>query len=238
MDDKLPFSAADVAGLARPRYGNANPEFTRNAFWEYMVRQRRTAYWARQAFRISGGTACAADRDDPNGPVWCFTRYGRTTTTLPFDTVYIGGEHEDWYDPDFCIYNDVVVEDANGEFAIYGYPKDVFPPTDFHTATAVGRYVWLIGSLGYKHMREEGVTQLLRLETSGYRIDRVETFGDNPGWISRHRADLDVIKGEIVVSGGQVWSGGDLRDNARMFALSLTSLEWRELSAAPGVAHA
>ncbi|KAK4449002.1 hypothetical protein QBC34DRAFT_300250 [Podospora aff. communis PSN243] len=51
-------------------------------------------------------------RPGPPGtnPSWCFDRFGRTTTWLEDGRiVFIGGEHEDWYDPDFCIYNDVVV---------------------------------------------------------------------------------------------------------------------------------
>ena len=43
----------------------------------------------------------------------------------------MGGEHEDFYDPDFCIYNDVVVYDGHGDFTIYGYPKEVFPSHGF-----------------------------------------------------------------------------------------------------------
>lgn len=40
-------------------------------------------------------------------PVWCFNRFGATRTKLPDGrTVCIGGEHEDFYDPDFYIYND------------------------------------------------------------------------------------------------------------------------------------
>jgi hypothetical protein len=42
-----------------------------------------------------------------------------------------GGEHEDFYDPDFCIYNDVFVHERDGSVAIYGYPESVFPPTDY-----------------------------------------------------------------------------------------------------------
>ena len=63
--------------------------------------------------------------------------------------ICIAGEHEDYYDPDFCIYNDVVVLGLDGSVEIYGYPKDVFPPTDFHTATLVGDRVIVIGRLGY-----------------------------------------------------------------------------------------
>ncbi|KAK3899811.1 hypothetical protein C8A05DRAFT_17812 [Staphylotrichum tortipilum] len=43
-------------------------------------------------------------------PVFCFERFGRTVTLLPDGrVVFVGGEHEDHYDPDFFIYNDVVV---------------------------------------------------------------------------------------------------------------------------------
>jgi hypothetical protein len=60
------------------------------------------------------------------------------------------GEHEDHYDPDFFIHNDVVVRTPDGEVAIYGYPTEVFLPTDFHTATLLPASIVLIGSLGYR----------------------------------------------------------------------------------------
>jgi len=45
-----------------------------------------------------------------DGPTWCFDRFGRSTTWLPNGrVVLIAGEHEDSYDPDFCIYNYVVL---------------------------------------------------------------------------------------------------------------------------------
>jgi len=65
--------------------------------------------------------------------------------------VLIAGEHEDYYDPDFFIYNDVVVRAPDGKFAIYGYSKEAFPPTDFHTATLLpGQHCadWLAGLSG------------------------------------------------------------------------------------------
>lgn len=42
-------------------------------------------------------------------PIFSFSRVGRTVTQLcDGSCIYIGGEHEDCYDPDWCIYNDVV----------------------------------------------------------------------------------------------------------------------------------
>ena len=76
-------------------------------------------------------------------------RFGQSLTLLPDGlAVQIGGEHEDYYDPDFCIYNDVFVHERDGSITIYGYPESAFPPTDFRTATLVGDSIYVIGSLG------------------------------------------------------------------------------------------
>lgn len=79
------------------------------------------------------------DTDSLDEPVWCFHRFGKSITEFPDGRIIeIGGEHEDYYDPDFCIYNDVVVHYGGGRFEIFGYPEEVFPPTDSHSATLVG----------------------------------------------------------------------------------------------------
>jgi hypothetical protein len=49
-------------------------------------------------------------------------------------TVQIAGKHEDHYDPDFRIYNDVFVHTRDG-ITVHGYPQSDLPPTDFRTAT-------------------------------------------------------------------------------------------------------
>lgn len=239
-----PFEIEHVEHLSRPRYGQISTISSK--FWEYMIRQRRTAHWARERFKISSvgaghGSALSSYREQVDGPVWCFTRYGRTVTQLPFGRLlYVGGEHEDSYDRDFCIYNDVVVEDVSGDIEIYGYSKDLFPPTDFHTATLVGDDLWLIGSLGYKDLRREGETQVVRLDVDSMRIDAIETTGEKPGWISDHSAEFDRKSNEIVVSGGKVWSelAGkmELAPNTQKFALSLKTLRWHRVE--ESLAHA
>jgi hypothetical protein len=108
----------------RPRFGAANPERMQLPFWEWMIRgedQSRTEddetdiimrdgklkspygpYRARDLFNVP------LVRED--GPIWTFDRMGATRTELSDGRIVcIGGEHEDWYDPDFHIYNDVVV---------------------------------------------------------------------------------------------------------------------------------
>src|SRR5712691_10149821 len=90
-----------------PRYGRANPERMNNPVWEWLIRSELTAYSANNEFE--GPSSCDA------GPCWCFSRFGQSSTELPDGrVVLIGGEHEDFYDPDFYIYNDVVVKNPDG----------------------------------------------------------------------------------------------------------------------------
>ena len=59
-------------------------------------------------------------------------RFGQSLTLLPDGpALQFGGEHEDYYDPDFCIYNDVFVHEGDGSITIYGYPESAFPPRVF-----------------------------------------------------------------------------------------------------------
>jgi ankyrin repeat protein len=201
-------------------FGTANPERMNFPFWRAMVRGGACAYFARKKF----------DQADLDGQaVWCFDRFGKSLTELPDGRVVeIAGEHEDFYDPDFCIYNDVFVHAGDGTFDIYGYPAEVFPPTDFHTATLVGRSIYVIGNLGYQGTRLFGTTPVYRLSTDTWAIERVETTGESPGWISRHKADL--VGGKIEVGGGKVCRFTDgkehYEDNADRFALDLATLRW------------
>jgi hypothetical protein len=91
---------------------------------------------------IAGGDS---DADFYGNPIWCNSREFATKTELPDGTVVqIGGEHEDSYDPEFMVHNDVIVyhlnpkdevSTADGKFEIFGYPQEVFPKTVGHTAT-------------------------------------------------------------------------------------------------------
>ena len=87
-------------------FGTTNPTLMQKPFWKYMVcHPHLSAYSARKENNDDFGEDSNACR-----PVWCFTRFGATQTYLPDGRlIRIGGEHEDCYDPDFQIYNDVVV---------------------------------------------------------------------------------------------------------------------------------
>ena len=221
-DDRIEVTEKDYHANKHRVFGTANPERMNNPLWDMMVRTRMYAYPCASRF---GETTCQRDA------VWCFTRFGHSLTQLPDGRyVEIGGEHEDHYDPDFCIYNDVVVHHGNGTFDIFGYPEDVFPPTDFHSATLVRPHIYIIGNLSYPWHRRPGKTPVYRLDCDTWSIEAVPCTGRGPGWIHNHKAEL-VGGHQIRIRGGllDVGTSRDLVENTKGFLLDLTTHEWSKI---------
>ena len=210
-----PLTSENFAQNRSARAGQANPERFLPDFWSEQIRTGRYA----------SPTDWKTPRDRAQ-PIWSFQRYGRSVTPLPDGRlVFVGGEHEDWYDPDFCIYADVTVLNRDGGVDHYIYPEDVFPPTDFHSATLIGGLIWLVGGLGYPKSRRNGETPVYTLDVETFSIQKIALTGEAPGWIHRHRAVLSGT--EIIVSGGKIEPG--YRDNDDLFGLDLGTLSWRRI---------
>ena len=208
-----------LAGKHR-RFGSQNPELFDNPFWMAMVRSGGSGWQASEKFADSN----AYERP----PVWSYQRFGRTTTVLDDGRIVeIGGEHEDHYDPDFCIYNDVTVFSPDGAIRIFGYPEHVFRPTDFHTATRVGDVVLIVGCLGYPEGRQFGRTPVYRLNLKTFEVEEVETGGDHPGWIHGHKARLEGHS-RVIVSGGHIERSLNkpFHENIDEWALDLATWVW------------
>jgi ankyrin repeat protein len=219
-DGRISVAPEDYRAGRQRRFGTTNPEKMNLPFWKSMIESGSHAYAARKKF------------DDLNfeQPVWCFQRYGKSLNELPDGRfVEIAGEHEDYYDPDFCIFNDVVVHNVDGTVDIYGYPRDIFPPTDFHTATLSDGYLYLIGNVGYPRERKYGEAQVYRLNVATFVMEKVETFGEKPGWLGHHKAVLRDGFG-IYISGGKVCTMVDgveqYECNIKTYVLNLNSLQW------------
>jgi hypothetical protein len=216
----------DYRAQKTPRYGTRNAEPMDFVFWREMVRTGVGAYAARKQFQDTSL--------EESGAVWCYNRFGSSLTQLDDGRfVQIGGEHEDFYDPDFIIYNDVVIHDGRGDFQIYGYPREVFPPTDFHTATLCGECIFIVGCLGYPEQRRAGTTPVYRLTLETWEIVAVATTGEPPGWIHRHRAQYDPQRNSLRITGGEVQVAGDNGDLAMVpndaeFELDLSTQTWRQ----------
>ena len=229
--DDLPVGKDDFTAGRAQRFGTENPERMKVVFWEAMVRNGWSGYQAANQFGISPyGEACDTG---VRNPVWSHDRFGMSLTILPDGRfIQIAGEHEDGYDPDFCIYNDVFLHDGKGGFEIYGYPRETFPPTDFHSATFIGPWIYIIGNLGYPETRAEFgyETPVFRLHTETMEIERVMVTGESPGWIHSHRAER-VEKG-ILISGGKVQKAdgegaGEIVDHEGVWILDLEEMVWR-----------
>lgn len=239
-----------------PEEGTSNPQDIGGPFRLAMIRAGWWAYGAREHFGdsafgdIDSGEEESEDESETivelteeeeeegaactlhfGPPVWCFCRFGQSTTILPDGRiVLIAGEHEDYYDPDFCIYNDVAVFSPDGSITLYGYPFDVFPPTDFHTATLVGDWIYIVGSLGYTGSRE-GPIPVRRLSLRDFHIELVETTGDVPNRIFQHRARL--VDGALEITGGTKILFSDETEshepNSDTVRLDLRTLTWSRI---------
>lgn len=209
-----------LAGRA-VRFGTGNPEPIDDPFRLAMIRSGANAWSAAQA--LSGG-------DEYDGPTWTYQRYGRSTTPLADGAIVeIGGEHEDFYDPDFCIYNDVTVFLPTGEIRHFGFPAEVFPPTDFHSATLLGTSIIIVGRLGYKEAERVGHTPVFRLDLTTLAIEAINCTGQSPGRIHKHRAVLNE-HGRIVITGGMVAvaGGGPLVENLDEWMLDTATWCWHK----------
>lgn len=206
------------------RHGVTNPEPMGNPVWAWLIDTGHSAYLAAALLPTAPPMS--------EGTRWCFDRFGQSTTELPDGrTVLVGGEHEDYYDPDFAIYNDVVVRHRDGRLEIFGYPVGDFPPTDFHSATLVGDRVVLIGNLGYRHQRQAGHTQVLTLELATFAVAPVSTSGVPPGWLHRHRAELSSDGAAILVSGGRLHRDDrTMVENIDDWRLELGTWRWQRLT--------
>lgn len=151
--------------------------------------------------------------------IWCALRFGQTTTKLPDGTtVKIPGEHEDFYDPDFQVYNDVFVyaqgssgaKGATSDFHIYGYPEAVFPQTDFHTATYIPQLhrILVLGNMSSGEVDDalaaRGITPVYLLEVGTWRFEKKETHGEGPGIIWQHMAELTDDGLRVTTAGASV----------------------------------
>ncbi len=235
-----------------PRFGNRNPEIMDMAFWRFMVGCRWSATSARYQFdrlfqqhmaafseqhkRGIDPLQMSLPRYDYGPPVWSFDRFGMSRTRLPDGRVlFIAGEHEDFYDVDFYIYNDVIAFDPDLHITIYGYPPDTFPPTDFHSATLVGdSTIYIIGSLGYSNSRRPGETPVYCLHCQDMRMEALSPDSEPPGWLSRHSATYLREQNVIQVDGGEIFTRlpghQSLQPNTQRYWLDLNTLRWTRLS--------
>jgi hypothetical protein len=101
----------------------------------------------------------------------------------------------------FLTHATAVEEAIPDEIDMYGYPTDIFPPTDHHTATyhkdenSGKEYIYIIGGSGYKGGPHREATLTHRLDLQDFSIQRMETTGEKPppGFKREARKDGDTI---------------------------------------------
>lgn len=231
--DDLPRESYDLYCRAFRSQENGG-EIT-DVFKKVMINCGLTAYHARKHFSDIQ-YSCRLD----GMAIWCNNRFGQSVTLLPDDRILlIAGEHEDGCDPDFCIYNDVIEICPDGEIRVFGYPTSVFPPTDFHTATLVGEFIYIIGNLGYMGTRGSSKCPVYRLDTRDYRITPISTSGADPGRIYGHQAILienqriRIKRGKKIVSSIVGFLKKEFKEDHIAldgeYELNLTNFQWSRI---------
>jgi hypothetical protein len=96
----------------------------------------------------------------------------------------------------------------------------------------VGGKVVIIGSLGYPGDRKIGYTQVYVLDMQSFRIERIDTKDESPGWIHEHTAHLTDNSESIIITGGMVYLGEQqsLRENIDEWELNLQTWSWNRLT--------
>lgn len=208
------------------RRGTRAAENLSNPYWSWLIRSGESTWLINEKF----GGPSSFDA----GPAWSSDRHGQSTTTLADGrVVLIAGEHEDHYDPDFFIYNDITIRHPDDRIEILGFPENVFPPTDFHSSSLVDGKIIVIGNLGYPEQRKADETQILVIDPATWEIRQQPSTGESPGWIHGHQA---IIEGEsIIVRRGNVWihENEPLIENFDDWRLHLADWRWERLTYRP-----
>lgn len=203
-----------------------------NPVWEWLFRGRIDPYVADKQFE--GTIARFVGRSSiPSQPRWAGCRMGQSKTQLADGrTVWIAGEHEDHYDPDFYIYNDVIFELPNGKIQMWGYPDNAFRPTDFHSATLLKNNtdLLLIGNLGYPEDRRIEHTQIYRLNLDSMEMTEILGTGCQPGWIHDHEISQSEDGTQLLLSGGKVYNENGIIENIDEWSLQLSDMNWSRLT--------
>lgn len=202
-----------------PREGTENPTKVDSPVWNWLIRTKLSAWGANKA----------SEHDCYDSPTWSFDRMGQSATQLPDGrTIYIAGEHEDGYDPNFYIYNDVIVKHADGSLETYIYPKNIFPPTDFHSTTLIDNKIIIVGCLGYSEQRDAPETPVYTLDLNTFFIEKISTTGAKPGWIYGHLATLANDKETLLITGGESYrdKSKSTCENINEWTLNTKTWKW------------
>lgn len=188
-----------------------------NPYYEWIVRHNLSPFDLAQIFNLK----CV--------PLWGMGRLGQSETPLPDGRVIlIGGEYEDHYDPQFYIYHDVIIKHPDGKIDIFVYPKAMFNPTDFHSATLIGEEIYVIGGVGYVNDRNYKSTPIYKLNIHSLDIKKIESR-NHIGLIGSHTAILK--DNQIIIKGGQILSDDNtLMDNIDDWAFNPNTLTFKNLT--------
>ncbi|MFC4996057.1 hypothetical protein [Rubritalea tangerina] len=155
-----------------------------------------------------------------------YERFGMSETKLEDGrTILIAGEHEDYYDPDFFIYNDVIVKDANERFKSSAIPKTSFQPLTFTVPLSSATVSTSLAPWLHRQAQEKD-TPVYYLDLKDYTIHQVNSGQALAGSSSMKRSTNSRPTPSPSIVGKRWIDSGDIIDNFSKWQLKLDTKQW------------
>lgn len=215
----------ELIHFGEPREGISNPEIIQNNFYTEMIITNASPSKVNWQFE---NDKYVPDKKKKYPRLWTNNRLGQTITELKDGrTIFIGGEYEDFYDPFFYIFNDIIIYEPNGEKKVLLYPYKDFPPTDFHTATLIGNQIYIIGRMGFD-IPEDGSTPVYILNTDTYKLRELKIRNKIDGCVNSHQSEL-TSNGIIIHSGKILAKNKNMTVFTEKYLLNIKESRWIKL---------
>ncbi|WP_213067261.1 hypothetical protein, partial [Acinetobacter sp. CFCC 10889] len=151
--------------------------------------------------------------------------------------MYIGGNTaaadaawyttEDYYFPDFDIYNDVTIKYLDGTCELWNYPEEQFPPVYAHSTIydKNTHKTYITGGLGSGDRQRQNVTEIYVLDLETKDIQKIEALGESPPCLHDHNTKIwnhDLIE----IKGGYILHKGIAIKNMYVWYFNLKTQTW------------
>ena len=101
-------------------------------------------------------------------------------------------ETQDYYFPEFKIYNDVYIKFFDGMYELWNYPEEQFPPVYEHS-TLYNEHThqfYIIGGLGSGDRQCKNITEIYALDLETKDIQKIEASGESPPCLHSHKVKI------------------------------------------------
>lgn len=136
-------------------------------------------------------------------------------------------DYNDYYNPDFKIYNDVTIRHFDSKYELWNYPEEQFPPVYAHDTVHDKNidFVYITGGLGSGDRQRKNITEIYQLNLETKDIEHIEALGDSPPCLHNHHTKMwndDLIE----MRDGDILKNGKAIKNLYVWYFNLKTKTW------------